>query len=395
MSGANTQTTKETIIEYISSNSDMSEEEAADLLENLETTNDFPQFKNQPDTSNMIEKKQMLKLLYAAVDSAREMVIITDAREEIGQEEIIYANRGVEEITGYTQEELIGNNPKMLQGPETDQSEIDRLVENLSNGERFTGETFNYRKDGTTYRVRWSIDPIYNDDGDITHFVSLQQNVTEEWERKKKLQQIIEERESLLSEIHHRLKNNLAVIIGLLDLQAAKTSSEETKNILSECINRIQSIATLHEKLYETGDFENISLNSYITELIEHLVQTLSSHDMDISIREDIADISLPSDKAVTLALIINEVFTNSFKHGFKGVKEGRLWITLNHESDHIDLTISDDGVGLPDDLDLANINTLGMRLIHTLCTQLGGQYTFENRDPGTTFFLEFEINRG
>lgn len=392
MSSSNGKSDKDQAISYISSISKLSDQDAADLLEHLNRTGDLLHFQDQPDTTDAIQKSQMLKLLYAAVDSAKEMVIITDAGDTIGEEKIIYVNRGIEEVTGYTREELIGKNPRIFQGPDTDQEVLKRLKKKISNGEHFVGETFNYKKDGSKYRVRWSIDPVYDRAGNITHFVSLQQDITEEWKREKKLQKIIEERESLLYEIHHRVKNNLAVITGLLDLQSTQTNSKEAREILSECTNRIQSIATLHEKLYETGDFSSVHLRKYIRELVNYLVQTLTTHDKEITTNLAVDSISLPTAKAVPLALILNETVTNSFKHGFEGQQKGTLDIELKHDETTISLRITDNGVGLPEDLEIENLNSLGLRLIDTLCTQLDGNYRFENQNPGTMFFLQFEL---
>lgn len=382
-------------IEYLASQPSVSEEEAEEIIKQFEG-DASPSQRGDLGFSKLLKREKMLHLLSSAIDSTSEMVIITDAREQIGDEKIIYVNDGVTNVTGYSKEELIGANPKILQGPDTNTETLAHLREQLAAGNHFEGETFNYRKDGSRYRVRWNIDPIRNESGEITHFVSVQRDVTSQWKQKKKLEVMVEERDSLLNEIHHRVKNNLAVITGLLDLQAAKSGSEETQIILSESINRIQSIATLHEKLYQTGDFRNILLPKYLSELIDHLIDTMSSDKLQITAHTDIADATLPVTEAVPLALILNELITNSFKHGFEDRAESTLWITLNHDSGHFHLTVADDGVGLPEDLEIEELNSLGLRLIDTLCSQLGAEYSFENREPtGTEFILEFEVSNG
>lgn len=380
---------RKSAIKYIASISDMSEAQAAKLIDQLDNrkTNTG---KKHP---NNINEGQMLRLLYAAVDSAQEMILITDARDRIGDEKIIYANKGAVEVTGYSREELIGQNPKIFQGEDTETETIERLRKQLSAGYRFEGETFNYRKDGSRYRVRWSIDPIKDSAGNITHFISVQQDVTKQWEQTKKLERIIQERESLLKEIHHRVKNNLAVITGLLELQSAKAHSSEMEDILTESINRIQSIATLHEKLYETGDYNNISLPEYISGLLQHLIQTMSTAKIDVTLNTDISDLTLSVNRAVPLALILNELVTNSFKHGFIDQDEGTLWVTLENVSDRLKLTVADDGVGLPEDFDINQLQSLGLRLISTLCSQLEGEYEFQDRNPGTKFVLSFPLD--
>ncbi|MDR8393878.1 PAS domain S-box protein [Aliifodinibius sp. S!AR15-10] len=376
---------RKTAIRYITSISGKTEEEAGQLLNQLE---------QYPETKEMgVDEEELFPLLNTAIDATRDMLLITDARKQIGDEKIIYVNKGVEQVTGYSREELIGKNPKIFQGPETEKATIDRLRKKLAAGERFVGETFNYKKDGSKYRVRWSIDPIRDEEGEITHFISIQQDVTSEWEQKNRLEKTLDERESLLNEIHHRVKNNLAVISGLLDLQSAKSSSEETKKILSESVNRIQSIATLHEKLYETGNFNDIYLPEYIEGLLEHLVKTMSDQTTDITTKIDIADARLSVSNAVPLALIINELVTNSFQHGFQHREEGTLEISLDHDKEKFELTVADNGVGLPEELDVENLDSLGLRLIETLCNQLNGKYEFEKRNPGTRFKMMFDID--
>ncbi len=372
----------------------MSDHDTRQFLDRLETRDTNRINDILPDLLDGLGKGQMLELLYTAIDSAHEMVVITDARNRIGDEKIIYVNNSMERVTGYTKEELIGENPKIFQGPDTDKETIQRLRKKLSQGKHFEGETFNYRKDGSMYRVRWSIDPIRDEQGEITHFVSVQQDVTDQWRQKKKLEDMVKERELLLKEIHHRVKNNLAVIAGLLQLQSDKTNSEETRHILSESINRIQSIATLHEKLYKTDDFNNIFLPDYFKDLLEQLINSMEQNEMNIATNTDIAKITIPVSKAVPLSLIFNELVTNSIKHGFEEQDEGTIRISVDQTNDIVTMRVSDNGIGFPDDLEIEKLQSLGLRLIDTLCKQLQGEYEFENRNPGTGFILRFKLDQ-
>ncbi|MDX1637100.1 MAG: histidine kinase dimerization/phosphoacceptor domain -containing protein [Balneolaceae bacterium] len=378
---------KQAAIQYISSISGLTKEQTNLLLERIE------QFDQQASVSRLLKQissKHMLKLLFSAVESAHDMIMITDAPDEIGQEKIIYVNRGMTEITGYSREELLGSSPKMLRGPDTEQDTIDRLRTQLAEGQSFEGETFNYRKDGSRYRVRWSIDPVYNDRDEITHFIAVQQDITAQWEQRRRLEQMLEERDSLLSEIHHRVKNNLAVISGLLELQSAKTKSPETRAILEESINRIQSIATLHEKLYETGDFSDIALPRYISGLLDHLMKTMDGSSGNITLEQEIVDAIISVEQAVPLALILNELVTNALKHAFDEGEKGRIRVQIENDDGFLILNVSDNGSGMPDELEIEELNSLGLRLIDTLSKQLGGEYHFEERDTGTFFTLRF-----
>jgi PAS domain S-box-containing protein len=335
-------------------------------------------------------KDKVSKILLKAIETTGEMVIVTDAPEIIGEEKIIFVNNAFEEITQYSKEEVYGKSPSFLQGSETDYDVIRDLKEKLSNGERFEGETFNYKKDGSVYRVRWSIDPIYNDEGEITHFVSVQRDVTEEWERHQKMQKIINQRENLVKETHHRIKNNLATITGLLELQIMKSKSDEVRNVLSESMNRVSSIASIHEKLYETEGLSSITLDVYIKDLVEQIRNSLENIGgiSDINFELDLNPISLSIQQAVPLGLILNELVTNAHKHAFDE-ERGTISISCQADEDKIYLKVKDNGKGLPEDLEIQNTNSLGLKLIDTLCRQLDGEYNLSSEN-GTKFLMYF-----
>lgn len=331
------------------------------------------------------------KILLKAIETTNEIVIVTTASEQIGDEKIIFVNKAFEDVTQYSKEEVLGKSPSFLQGPKTDSEVIEELVNKLSKGEHFEGETFNYKKDGSLYRVRWSIDPIRNEKGQITHFVSVQSDITEEWKQQQQLQEMIRERETLIKESHHRIKNNLATITGLLELQIMKSESDKVREVLSESMNRIQSIASVHEKLYETEGLASISLDIYIKDILEHLENSTdvlgksSRINMDLSLES----ITLNTRQAVPLGLILNELVTNAYKHAFDE-EGGTIHISCKSENGTVYLHFRDNGKGLPEDLDIQALESLGMKLINTLSKQLNADYKFYS-DNGTHFEMSFE----
>lgn len=337
-------------------------------------------------------KNHISKILLKAIETTGEMVIVTDAPDVIGEEKILFVNKAFEEVTQYSREEAYGKTPSFLQGPKTDYDVIEKLRKKLSNGNRFEGETFNYKKDGSVYRVRWSIDPIYNDKGEITHFVSVQRDVTKEWERQQQMQEILKQRENLIKETHHRIKNNLATITGLLELQIMKSESDEVRNVLSESMNRVSSIASIHEKLYETEGLASITLDVYIKDLVEQISSSLENigGSSNISFELDLSPISLSMRQAVPLGLILNELITNANKHAFDE-DGGIISISCQAEEGKIYLEVKDNGKGLPEDLDIRNTNSLGLKLIETLSHQLDGEYTLSSEN-GTEFHIHFAI---
>ncbi len=336
------------------------------------------------------DRGEIPKILLKAIQTTREMVVVTNAPEQFGQEEIVFVNKAFESVTQYSKQEVLGRSPSLLQGPDTDPEVIDRLVKNLEKGEHFEGETFNYKKDGTRYRVRWSIDPIRNREGTITHFVSVQRDITEEWEKQQQLERMIEERETLVKESHHRIKNNLATITGLLELQVHKTDSDEIRTALTESMNRVRSIASIHEKLYNTEGLTDISLDDYIRDLIDHFKNSMDgiSENNEIEFELELQSISLGTRQAVPLGLILNELITNARKHAFDE-EGGSISVACSEEKGRIMLEVEDDGKGIPDDFDLHAADSLGLKLIDTLSHQLEAEYDFHT-DKGTHFRMSF-----
>ncbi|NGP89403.1 sensor histidine kinase [Fodinibius halophilus] len=353
----------------------------------------FKNIRNNQLTEDLFQSvdQRIAKTLIQAIQTTKEMVVVTDAPDKIGDEKIVFVNKAFEEITQYSREEVIGKSLSILQGPKTDKETIKELVEKVSKGEHFEGETFNYKKDGSTYRVRWSIDPIRDEDGEITHYVSVQRNVTKEWEQRQQMKDIIEEREMLIKETHHRIKNNLATITGMLELQVMKSSSQEVQEVLSESMNRVQSIASIHEKLYETEGLASITLDDYLEDLIRQVDSSIENIDglSEIDFEIDIKPISIRTRQAVPLGLIINELVTNSHKHAFDE-EGGTISIKCTEENNTVSLEVKDDGKGLPEGLDVTSSQSLGLKLVDSLAKQLKAEYSFSS-DNGTQFTMTFE----
>ncbi|MEQ9186862.1 MAG: tetratricopeptide repeat protein, partial [Cryomorphaceae bacterium] len=198
-----------------------------------------------------------------------------------------------------------------------------------------------------------------------------------------------EEKEVLLKEIHHRVKNNLQVINSLIRLQCAYTDDQEALDLFDECQNRIISMALIHEKMYEAHDLSNINIKEYIKELAENL---LRSYRLNQRINLDI-DVQLETmtlDTLIPLGLLLNELISNSLKHAFVDKEEGTINVVMRrNEAGLFELEVGDDGVGLPDDFSFTNAHTLGMELVVTLTSQLDGKVDRIEK-PGTHFRIEF-----
>ncbi|WP_337866926.1 sensor histidine kinase [Ignavibacterium sp.] len=196
------------------------------------------------------------------------------------------------------------------------------------------------------------------------------------------------EQKHLLKEIHHRVKNNLNIIIGLLELQSQNIEDVSVKEMFRESINRIRSMAIIHEYLYRSENHSSIDLSVYIESVADNLLSVYSENKIDLIINYFLENISVEIDIAIPTGLIVNEVVTNSIKHAFPGRQKGRIDITLEKKNHIISLTVKDNGIGVPVDFDQNNNKSLGLQLIKLLVVQLNGKYKIY-REQGTTVQIE------
>lgn len=217
------------------------------------------------------------------------------------------------------------------------------------------------------------------------------QDVTEQKEREEQLRNALNDKEVLMMEVHHRVKNNLALISGILQLQALQAEDTAVYEQLANSETRIQSIAIIHELLYQTKSFSEINLKKDVSKLIDHISQTFQS-DTEIEYNLDMDDVILNVNQAIPCALILNEVLTNIYKHAFTGRDKGTISVELGEHEEEVFILITDDGNGLPDHFRLEEQGSLGYKLINTLNTQLDGQISLSSENGRTRFELRFKI---
>lgn len=198
----------------------------------------------------------------------------------------------------------------------------------------------------------------------------------------------LKEKEILIKELQHRVKNNMAILIGLFNFQRESSNNEEVKNALTEAKNRVLSIAMVHQHLYGKTDLSKINLKNYISELTDEVV---NSHPLyaNAQIQKDMEDVTVDITKAIPIGLIINEVYTNSFKHAFKeqGISpEFKIGLHIINQTVH--LTLNDNGIGFPETI-IKNSNSLGQNLMESLTDQIDGKISFTNRS-GALVSLSF-----
>lgn len=233
------------------------------------------------------------------------------------------------------------------------------------------------------------INPILSVDGTIQEVSLISNDITQKQENEKKLKESLEEKEILLKEVHHRVKNNLQVISSILNLQSSFIDEETTKSILSESQNRIKTMSFIHESLYQTKDFSEIRFSEHIDKLLNNLVYSYAMEEHNIQIEKNIEDISLDLDTAIPCGLIVNEIISNSLKHAFRGREKGKISVEMKKQGKEVHLEISDDGIGMDKSINIYESNTLGLQLIITLVDQIDGSIRIENKE-GTKILIIF-----
>ncbi len=217
----------------------------------------------------------------------------------------------------------------------------------------------------------------------------LKSEILERKSTSKKLQESLSEIETLLSETHHRVKNNLAVVSGMLDLQMLSTNDEQIKTILTDSRNRIKSMSLIHESLYQFNNLSQIEFGRYMHTLTDEIRKTYPSISNNIMLNRKFDTIHLSVSKAIPCGLLVNEVLSNAYKHAFIGRKEGVIDLSLIMENDFYVLTISDNGVGFNKNK-VDSVSSIGSSLIDAFSKQLKGEYFYKS-DNGTIFNFKFK----
>jgi PAS domain S-box-containing protein len=347
--------------------------------------------------------EEQLHLLESVVVNAKDAVMITVA--DLAYPRILYANAAFTRSTGYSLMEVLDQTPRILQGPKTDRAALDRIRSHLANGIAVQAELINYRKDGSEFWVDLNIVPIPSPDGIPQHFVAIQRDITERKQTEARIHASLKEKEVLLKEIHHRVKNNLQVVSSLLKLQSGHLKKAQ-EHFLGESLDpsiaafqdsqqRVRAMALIHEKLYQSKDLARTDFASYVRSLVQDLLRSYNTSTPPIQVRSIIHDVHLSLDTAIPCGLIINELVSNALKYAFPGDATGEVEIQLYPDrDDEYVLIVQDNGIGLSQGIDLFHASTLGLQLVCSLTEQLGGTVTCQTprnpHQPGTSFRITF-----
>lgn len=459
----------------------------------------------------LLEQNEQLKIFKKVFQATNNGVVITNHEEE--DNPILYANVAFEKITGYSEKEITGKNCRFLQRDDRDQPGINSIRTSIQNGESDRQLVRNYKKDGTSFWNELSIAPVKNDDGKITHYVGIQNDVTDlintqkqlEYEKKyiqaiieslpgffymldrqlnftkwnnslssitgysdqeiarmdplnffpkrahgrvqssikkifttghatmevplqtksgeefeyfffarkitldgndfiigsavdisdriemeQQLKKSLREKEVLLQEIHHRVKNNLAVVSGMLQMQRYKSIDPAVQKVLKESESRIKTMALIHEKLYQSESLSSIAFNSYIQDLATYIQKTVGE-EKQLHFEINCSEVQLNVNQAVPAALIVNEMLNNSVKHAFTDTHTGTITISISRKQNDLAISIKDNGQGLPAGFNLSEHSSMGLTIVRTLLKQLNADHTLHSQN-GTNFSFTFTL---
>lgn len=474
------------------------------------------------DVTEVHKKQQQIEEFYKetqklakAVDQSPVSIMITDVKGNIE-----YVNKYFTEITGYSSDDVLGKNPRIMKSGAQNDEFYKNLWETISSGNVWTGDLQNKTKDGTIFWESASISPIIDDSGEVTDYVAVKDNITErkqsqealirsekqyrdlftlstdaclilkdgvyidcnqaaldilgmsskneliglgpadvspefqaggvrsdslatdkileannakylrfEWlhqskngelapseimltkieeendsylyvvwrditarkENEKQLKENLEEKEILLAEVHHRVKNNLAVISGMLELQAFSSKNSKEIEALYKSVNRIKSIAVIHEQLYKTGNFASIAVDDSILSQVENLSK-IYDENQNVKIVYDFNNVNLNVNEAIPLGLLVNELVTNSFKHAFNSIIDPQLKLSLHQVDNDVQFTFEDNGKGFDVDEFINSSHSLGHNLMNAFVGQLGGDLDIKSSsNEGTRMTLTFQ----
>ena len=307
---------------------------------------------------------------------------------------IVLVNEAAERIFGYTRRELLGRSVDTLlpsglrehHGEHRDRFHATPTPRAMGAGRNL----FGLRKDGTEVPVEIGLNPIETPEG-LFVLASIV-DITERLRQEERIREALEEKTVLLHEVHHRVKNNLQIVAGLLRLQASRTPDETQRGVLDASVNRVVTMALIHQLLYETDDFAQVALSQYLRRLADMILHTHRDDDARIAFHADLEDVRLDLSRSIPCGLLVNELLTNAFKHAFAGRRRGEVRLRLRRApQETVRIEVEDNGAGLPDDFEPQTAKSLGLKLAFQLADQLSGTLALDRGDA-TRFVLEFPL---
>ncbi len=302
-------------------------------------------------------------------------------------------NSQAEQLFGYDRTEMLGK-PVELLLPDNLKEHHPGLRNNfffspLSRPMGKGRDLYAKHKNGKDIPVEIGLNPIETDEG--IKVLSAVVDISDRKQKEDKIQAALEEKDVLLGEIHHRVKNNLQIVYSLLDLQSFSIEDEKVLSMLRDSQHRIQSMALIHQTLYQSRDFASVDFHQVLHSLIPTLMQTYAIDSCHIDYKIESEDVYIPLNQAIPCGLILNELVTNALKHAYVDRTQGEVIIRLEKQDQQVHLSIEDNGQGIPNGFDADKSESLGIRLVSILTKQIGGELTVQKSDP-TKIKLSFTL---
>ncbi|MCF7858324.1 MAG: PAS domain S-box protein [Candidatus Cloacimonetes bacterium] len=331
--------------------------------------------------TDLIRSEKRLNVIFR---NALDVILVVD--EKSG--EILDANKALFNVLAYKKASILGQNLILL-FPNDSNEEKNLTLKKLTTKNDVIELHDIKRKDGSlcpmdisTTKIPW---------GEKKALLVNLRDVTKRRKAEIKIQQNLKEKEIMLMEIHHRVKNNLQIISSMLKMQSAYIKDKDSLHYFKDSQSRVKTMSLIHESLYQSEDLTHVNLDEYISKLIRQLQISFGSKKKDIKITTKIANIHWNINKTIPLGLLINEIVTNAYKFAFEDKTCGEIKILLNCQDDCCVLNITDNGISMPEEIDIKDSSSLGLNLIQALVSQLHGTMEF-SRNKGTSYRIEFKL---
>lgn len=336
----------------------------------------------------------------AAFKATRMPMIVTDPNQD--DNPIIFCNAAFQRLTGYSNDELLGKNCRLLQGPATSRTTVDRIREAVSAGKDISVDILNYKKDGSTFWNALFVSPVRDEDGSIVYFFASQLDFTnikskeaelaaarhlaeaEVAERTDDLQESLAARTLLVHEVDHRVKNNLATMASIVKMQVRLTEDEGQRHALLSVLNRIEAISTVQRKLFTTNDVARFDIGDFARELATDLVEAIKRDDIRLTM--DVSPVLVPAVKATPLSLIVNELVGDAVRRGLAD-GGGEIHIVVRRLNGHFLIRVEDTSEPVEPDPVSAE---LGRRMLEASASQVGA--AIEKRREGRRTIVDVTL---
>ncbi len=333
------------------------------------------------------ESEEKLRLQGMVLDQISDQVTITDLDGRI-----LYVNQASKKLVELNSDELTGQMTTKF-GEDSERGATQKeILENTLRDGTWQGEVINYAADGSDKIMHCRTQVVRNEAGEPFCLVGIATNISELKQAENQIKASLKEKETLLHEIHHRVKNNMQVINSLLKLQANNIEDKNLKGVLKESQSRVYAMSAVHETLHGSDKLSEIDLKSYLSKITTSIFQTYATNHYNVNLKSDIVESPISIKQAYPLGLIVNELISNSLKYAFPKEKQGEISVSMKILDKELELIVKDDGVGIPNDLDWKNSSSLGFKLVRTLVeNQLEGSIDLDNTN-GTKFTIKFNI---